>query len=181
MLSWAVPDCLAKTGGVLVHVAGPPDAASEWQGRLRHGQRSATRTTHQARLGLAGIAMKYGTVGLVGVGVNSVVLLVLYRTAHVPLVAASLIAVELSIVANYLLNDCWTFSQPRPTWRRFSKFNLAAAGALMIIPCAVWGLTRLGLQLPIANLVGIAVGGGVNFTASLLWVWVLPARLAHSG
>lgn len=173
MLSGAAHDYLAWAGKLVLLLRDPKPGLPEGDARPR-----------QTRLGrLVRVGVKFGVVGLCGVAVNSAVLFLLYRSLHVPLFPSSLVAVEVSIVGNYLFNDRWTFSRARPSWRLFGKFNLATAGALVVTPTVVWSLVHLGLHFLLANIIGIAVGAGLNFAASTLWVWGLPeggARLCST-
>jgi putative flippase GtrA len=115
--------------------------------------------------------VKYAVIGGVGVVINMVALLLLSRCFGLPLAAASALAVELSAVSNYLLNDSWTFAARTPTVKRFAKFNVAAVLGLALNVFTVWFLTRLGLYFLAANLVGIAVGFTLNYAFSVSWVW----------
>lgn len=129
---------------------------------LLQGNRTAT---------LVRTAIKFGLVGLTGFAVNSAVLTVLYRGAEFPLWLSSILAVECAITSNYLLNDRWTFSRKRPSWRRFGKFNLSSAAALAATPPVVWLATSVQVSLLVANICGVLAGAGANFTTSSLWVW----------
>jgi putative flippase GtrA len=176
MLSGAAHDYLARAGKLvlLLRAVGPCRPEQD----TRPKQHRATRIHQVVRVGV-----KFAIVGLSGVAVNSAVLFLLYRALHVPLFPSSLVAVEVSIVTNYLLNDRWTFSRARPSWRLFAKFNLATAGALLVTPTAVWSLVHLGLHFLLANIIGITIGAALNFATSTLWVWGLPeggARLCST-
>jgi putative flippase GtrA len=114
---------------------------------------------------------KFVVVGGSGTVLNTAVLYVLYRWLHMPLAAASALAVEVAVVNNYLLNDRWTFAARSPSLRRFAKFNASSLGGLAVNVLAVWLLTRTGLHFLVANLVGIAVAFSINCTLSATWVW----------
>jgi len=114
---------------------------------------------------------RFAIVGGVGIAINMLALLLLSRCVGLPLAAASALAVELSAISNYLLNDSWTFAARTPTVKRFAKFNVAAVLGLALNVFTVWFLTRLGLYFLAANLVGIAVGFTLNYSFSVSWVW----------
>jgi putative flippase GtrA len=176
MLSGAAHDYLARAGKLVLLWREPRPHRT---GQDAHSRQHRAAGLHQ----LLRLGVKFAIVGLSGVVVNSIVLIVLYRALHVPLFPASLVAVELSIISNYLLNDRWTFSRARPTWRLFAKFNLATAGALLVTPTVVWSLAHVGLHFLVANIIGIALGAALNFATSTLWVWGLPeggARLCST-
>ena len=126
--------------------------------------------THFAGLS-TGRILKFAVVGGSGAVLNTVVLYVLYRRLHMPLVAASFLAAELAVGSNYLLHDGWTFAGRSPSLRRFAKFNAASLGGLAVNVLSVWLLVHLGLGLVLANLAGIAAGFAVNLVLSATWVW----------
>ncbi len=121
--------------------------------------------------GLVRTGTKYALVGALGIVVNTITLAALYQWAHLPLFVSSVLAVELAIAGNYLLNDRWTFARPTLSLRRFAKFNLATIAALVITPTFVWLLAEAGVQFLLANLLAITANAGINFTTSALWVW----------
>jgi putative flippase GtrA len=114
---------------------------------------------------------RFAVVGSTGVIVNTSVLYMLSRWAGLPLMVASAVAVELAAISNYLLNDTWTFAVRSPSIRRFAKFNTASLAGLALNVLSVWLLTRLGLYLLVANLIGIAAGFAANYAFSVRWVW----------
>lgn len=88
-------------------------------------------------------ALKFAVVGVIGAAVNISALYALSRRAGFPLVAASALAIELTAISNYLLNDAWTFDTRSPSLSRFAKFNVASlVGLALNVPC-MWLLTRL--------------------------------------
>lgn len=117
--------------------------------------------------------LKFGIVGIYGTLVNTAVLTVLSRVLHLPLVASSVIAVELAIITDYLLNDRWTFGRRRPSWRLLMQYNAATSVVLVATPAVLWLLVHSGVHFLVANLAGIAVGTMLNVTTSTLWVWML--------
>jgi putative flippase GtrA len=114
---------------------------------------------------------RFAVVGAGGVVVNNVALLVLHGFAGVALLPATVAAVELSILHNYVLHELWTFRRARPSGRRFACFGLLALAALVLNVTIVQVLTRLGLYYLFANLLGIGAGFAVNFAVSSTWIW----------
>jgi putative flippase GtrA len=127
-----------------------------------------TVLTRRAKLGRAA---RFCFVGATGVVINTSVLYLLSRGLRLPLPAASAIAVELAVLSNYTLNNRFTFAAGRPSFRRLAKFNITSLGGLGVNVMIVWLLTRHGVCLLAANLVGIAVAVVVNYTFSVAWVW----------
>ena len=116
--------------------------------------------------------IKFLLVGGLGVVVNSLALYVLHQLMRLPLVAASLVAVELAIVNNFLWNDRWTFGRNTLSLRRFFQFNLVSCGGLVITTGTLWVLvTHLAAPYLLANLIGIGLAICWNFGLNLLWTW----------
>lgn len=125
--------------------------------------------------GVMGRVLKFAIVGGIGAAVNISALYMLSRWAGLPLVVASALAVELSAINNYLLNDTWTFATRSPSVSRFAKFNVASLVGLALNVLGLWLLIRLGLYFLLANLIGIAFGFAANYTFSVSWVWARQA------
>lgn len=98
------------------------------------------------------------------------------------LLAASAVAMELSILVRFLLNDSWTFrgrgSCSFPT--RLLQSNLSSLGSPVIAVVAVNLLTPLlGISYLVANSIGIALGLAWNWAWSSRVIWRLePAAAA---
>jgi dolichol-phosphate mannosyltransferase len=123
---------------------------------------------------------RYCVVGGLGVLVNMGVL-VAVRRAGVRLEVASPVAIELSIVFNYVLNAAWTFRRRAvvqgPVAGRFVRFHLVAAAAGLVNYAALLVLARIfGVWYVAANLAGIAIATLVNYSLNSLWTW----RRAHA-
>jgi len=91
------------------------------------------------------------------------------------LLLASVIAVEISIVVRFALNDRWTFQDRRrkSLTARFYQHNLGSLGSPIISLAAVNILTPLlGLSYLIANSLGILLGLSWNWLWSIRVVWV---------
>ena len=118
----------------------------------------------------SGIA-KFALVGGSGAVLNTTVLYLLHQGLGVPLVAASLVAVELAVLNNYLINDRWTFPGHARSVRRFARFNASSMAGLALNVVFLLSLAELGVHYIVANLIGIAAGFVVNYTLSSGWVW----------
>lgn len=115
---------------------------------------------------------KFLVVGGTGAVVNTAALACLHQLLALPLVLASVLAVELSIASNFFWNDRWTFGRRWPSWRRFLKFNLVSLGGLVITTATLWALvTDLHSQYLLANLFGIMLATCWNFVINVLWTW----------
>lgn len=90
------------------------------------------------------------------------------------LLLASLLAVEVSILVRFALNDCWTFRghSAKPFRRRLIESNLSSLGSPVISLACVNLLTPLfGVSYLITNSLGIALGLGWNWLWSRHVVW----------
>jgi putative flippase GtrA len=115
---------------------------------------------------------KFLLVGGTGLLVNSLALFILYQWAHLSLIVASALAVELAVINNFFWNDHWTFGRRDPSLGRFVRFNLVSLGGLAITTFTLWVLVHyLGLYYLVANLLGIALGTVWSFAANSLWTW----------
>ena len=120
--------------------------------------------------------LRFGLVGLSGVVVNQGLLMLLHGTFAAPLLLSSIVAIEVSILTNFVLNHTWTWRLPlrEPGLiRRTVQYHAAAvmaafAGNVMVLMSAV---ELFGVDYRIANLVGIAVGTVINFTAGEVWIF----------
>jgi len=118
------------------------------------------------------ILVKFMIVGACGCVVNSVVLSITYGLAHIALPVAVIVSSEVAIVANYLLNDSWTFRGVGVSWTRFAKFNFVACLGLAQAALSVWLLVEyLKVEYLLANLLGLGFSGAVNFGLSATWIW----------
>jgi dolichol-phosphate mannosyltransferase len=123
-----------------------------------------------------GPVLKFAVVGAVGVAVNEGLLLALLG-AGVYLLAASVIAIEISILSNFVLNDLWTFKDRRTgtTGGRLLKFNALMLVGLVINTAVLdIGTAYLGMAASVANLVGIAVAFVVRYVLSVRYAWMKP-------
>jgi dolichol-phosphate mannosyltransferase len=120
--------------------------------------------------------IRYCLVGLVGMLVNIGAYLLLNRYFQIPLQAASLIAIEISIVSNFLLNNYWTFkTRPKKLSmiRRMLNFHIAAgiSGLLFYYLFFLLLTTVLGINDVLSILLATTTGTISNYTINSLWTW----------
>ena len=120
--------------------------------------------------------IRYCLVGLVGMLVNIGAYLLLNRYFQIPLQAASLIAIEISIVSNFLLNNYWTFkTRPKKLSmiRRLLNFHIAAgiSGLLFYYLFFLLLTTVLGINDVLSILLATTTGTISNYTINSLWTW----------
>ena len=118
--------------------------------------------------------IKFNVVGLTGVLVNEglLVLLVYYGVYYL---GASAIAIEVSIVTNFVLNDLWTFRDRRHghAATRLLKFNgLMLIGLAVNLAILYLGTDYLKINYALSNLAGIAVAFLVRYWLSVRYAWM---------
>jgi len=118
--------------------------------------------------------VRYCAVGGLGVIVNLGVLVAL-REAGMRLEVASPLAIECSIVFNFVLHVLWTFRRravERGAVLRFLRFHVVAGVAGLVNYATLLLLTGvMGLWYVAANLGGIGIGTAVNYALNSAWTW----------
>lgn len=118
--------------------------------------------------------IKFNVVGLSGVGVNEG-LLILLAASGAYYVYASVVAIEVSIASNFLLNDFWTFRDRRHGHIvvRFLKFNgLMLIGLVVNLAILFAGTSYLSVNYALSNLFGIGAAFLVRYWLSLKYTWI---------
>ncbi|MCL6561436.1 MAG: GtrA family protein [Firmicutes bacterium] len=114
--------------------------------------------------------LRFGIVGMGGVGVNFLTFrAVLAVLPHWPVVANA-VAVEVSIVGNYLGNARFTFHHPW-RWSALGRYNLASAGAFAVQVGVFTALLHWGWPRDWADLLAIPCGTLLTFVMSTGWVF----------
>jgi putative flippase GtrA len=93
------------------------------------------------------------------------------------LLAASVIAVEVSTIVRFVINDAWTFGDlhQRPLIERFLHFNLSSLASPVISLTCVNVLTPyLGIGYLVANSIGILLGMAWNWLYGTRVIWRHP-------
>jgi putative flippase GtrA len=137
--------------------------------------------------------IKYAIVGGLGTVVNEGVLLLLKPV--LPIAVSLALAIEFSILFNFLLNDVWTFKKERvgSFLNRMVKFHVSSLVggvvqyvvviALILVILPYGNLTSIlfllffssvhlsSIYLAIMNFIGVVAGFGVRFVLSIKYVW----------
>ena len=117
----------------------------------------------------------YLLVGASGVVVNLSVLTAIHLVLPQFKAFDALVAVEASIVPNYLLNAHFTF-QDRITWKGFGQYNLVMAFAEIIqvvIARSLIGyhINAFTIHYRVAQVIAIPFGTAFGFLLSMIWVF----------
>jgi len=124
--------------------------------------------------------IKFNIVGLLGVFVNEGVLL-LFALGGVYYVYASALAIEVSIVSNFILNDLWTFRDRRHGHIavRLLKFNgLMMIGLVVNLAILYVGTTYFQIHYAISNLIGIGAAFLVRYELSVRYAWIRKEEIS---
>ncbi len=121
--------------------------------------------------------VRFGLVGLSGILVNMGLLYALTEVAGLYYLVSAAIAIELSIVSNFVWNDIWTFKAARDlrfgrNLQRFGSFQAVSMGGLVINMGTLYLLADVaGVYYLIANLAGILIAFAWNYAANRHYTW----------
>ncbi len=122
--------------------------------------------------------IKFNIVGLTGIFVNQGILMLL-TSLGLYYLYSGIIAIEVSIISNFFLNDVWTFRDRRSghILKRLVKFNILMLIGLVINLLILYALTELAsLHYTISNLFGIGIASIARYLMSIKWAWLQPQR-----
>jgi dolichol-phosphate mannosyltransferase len=120
--------------------------------------------------------VKFGIVGVTGIGVNMGSLYLLTELGRIPYFVGSLLAIELSILSNFWMNLLWTWrdrSDVSTTWTKLWRYHVGAGmtaffgNYLILIGLTEW----FGVNYLISNLIGIGVGTISNYVINDVWTF----------
>lgn len=120
---------------------------------------------------------KFSIVGLSGILVNEGILIYLKEFTGFEVWMASPIAIELSIVNNFIWNDLWTFKSDKQhaigyRWQRFISYHVISIGGAIINFVILNVLAAyIGIDYRIANIVGIMIAFIWNFLINRQFTW----------
>jgi len=118
--------------------------------------------------------LKFCIVGISGVGVNIGLYLLLTRELMVFYLLSSAIAIEVSILSNFTLNNFWTFRDrtSQTFLQRIIRFNsISIAGAVINITILAVLHGRFGFGDVVSQLIGIGVATFWNYGMNITWTW----------
>lgn len=118
--------------------------------------------------------IKFNVVGLIGVIVNEGVLLLL-AAEGVYYLYASAVAIEVSILSNFILNDFWTFRDRRHGHIavRMMKFNGLMLIGLVVNILILFAFTSyLNINVAVSNLIGIGAAFLLRYWLSVKFAWI---------
>jgi dolichol-phosphate mannosyltransferase len=114
--------------------------------------------------------LRFGVVGAVGTAVNLAVLHLLHGELGWGFTRSSAIATEVAIIGNYIGNELWTFHHRKLHLGRLVQFNATMLVGATVQVAAATLLERF-LPYLLAQVIGIAIGSGLNFAFNFGWTW----------
>ena len=146
---------------------------------------TTTSIARRAWNGLLGYFLKFGIVGLVGVGVDVGIFNVLRLGDGDDAlwvngaIGAKVVSTSVAIITNWLGNRYWTFRRERHKHivREFLEFVVASLVGMSVTLICLWfshyvlGLTTLLEDNISANIVGLVLGTLARFALYRFWVW----------
>jgi dolichol-phosphate mannosyltransferase len=116
---------------------------------------------------------KFLLVGAIGLGVNQGLLFALVDWGAWPVAIASPVAILVSMVVTFLLNERWTWHDrgTGPILHRALLYGSINSGGLLINWFLLVSLHDMGLNYLIANLFGAGVAAIWNFTLNHVITW----------
>lgn len=121
--------------------------------------------------------VKFCLVGASGVLINMFFLWFLTEKVGMYYLVSSLIAIEISILSNYVLNDLWTWYDrgkegKKEYFKRMVQYNISATFATVTNLLILWILTELfHMYYLTSNILGILCGTLLNFFINDRWTF----------
>lgn len=120
---------------------------------------------------------RYTMVGSTTAGVQMLLLWLFVDAGDLNYLVGATIAIEITIVMTYVLNNAWTFQSIQNTGRRnylvgLLKTNLVRGTAIPIQLGVLYALVDLqGVQYLVANAVAILLSGIYRYVLDVKWTW----------
>jgi putative flippase GtrA len=114
---------------------------------------------------------RWWVVGMVFLGIGTAFLYVAKALLHMPVIVATPVSAEVTLLVRFLINDSWVFGQQRPSWKRLWQFHVASAGGFVIWMVLTNGLYQVGVHYLVASVVGSACSMFFSIATNFLWIW----------
>ncbi|MCS7145281.1 MAG: GtrA family protein [Nitrososphaerota archaeon] len=127
------------------------------------------------RLGTSKLALKFVLVGIICLLLAEAILYLLVDVWGVNSLVAGAVSIEISVVANFIINDVWTFRESRSSdgfFTRMLKFHITRVASIAV-NYGIYSLlvALLGVNHLLAYFVATVVAFSINFLTSVVWVW----------
>lgn len=120
---------------------------------------------------------RFAVVGTAAAGVQLILLWLFVEYGRLDYLVGATVAIECTIVLQYVVNDRWTFRSMRASGRRsflvgLLKTNLVRGTAIPLQLGALFALVAWeGLPYLLANVVAIGLSGVYRFVLDAGWTW----------
>jgi len=120
---------------------------------------------------------RFFVVGALAAGLQSVLLWTFVEVGEIYYVLAAVVAIEITILSQYVVNNAWTFSDRsneglRPFLGGLFRTNLVRGSAVPLQTGLLFVFVdALGLMYLGANLVAILVSGVYRYALDARWTW----------
>lgn len=137
--------------------------------------RNLLRNLHSGPLALQ--LRRFVAVGTVAAGVQQVLLWLFVTFGELNYLVGATIAIEITIVFQYVLNNAWTFEATQNTGRRefftgLLKTNVVRGSAIPIQLGILYALVEWGsLLYLVANGIAIVISGIYRYVLDARWTW----------
>jgi len=119
--------------------------------------------------------LKFCIVGLIGTIINEGILYILTSKLNLVYFYSGAIAIETSIITNFLINNYWTWKSRETNqsfFKKLLKYNMVSIIALIINLGVLISFTEiLKINYLISNLIGIILATGINFSINNKWTF----------
>ena len=121
--------------------------------------------------------VKFGLVGTWGFLVNMLLLWFLTEKVRVYYLFSSIVAIEISLLNNYVLNDLWTWHDrgkegKKEYLKRMLQYHVTASAAMLTNISILWILTEIfHIYYLASNIFGILCGALLNFFINDRWTF----------
>ena len=115
--------------------------------------------------------VRWLTAGLTFVGITSVFLFFFVDLLGATVQIGTLLALELSTLLRFYVNEKWVFKTVNISWRRLWHYHIANAGASAVWWVATNYLNHVGVNHVIAAILAVGVSTGFSMASNFLWVW----------
>ena len=126
---------------------------------------------------LTQLLRRFVLVGALSAGVQQLLLWLLVETAGLNYLVGALIAIELTIILSYVLNNAWTFQNSQNTGRveylvGLLKTNVVRGTAIPLQLAILYALVEwAGLLYLVGNAVAIFISGLYRYILDAKWTW----------
>jgi putative flippase GtrA len=132
---------------------------------------------HRFDLPATGRLWRFFVVGALAAGLQSALLWTFVEVGEFYYVLAAVVAIEITIVSQYVVNNAWTFSDRsndglRPFLGGLFRTNLVRGSAIPLQTGLLFVFVdALGLMYLGANLVAILLSGVYRYALDARWTW----------